>query len=242
VKSTIEVLLSKNYVLACTQSASLPVISDEKVALDWLDDLHSSGMLVRYPLLSKPWYMSYSGEEKQCETLTMDGHFSWPRTSREGVVLLPKLLLCAAVLGYLLISVFDSVSWKLSMDFNNLYGSFKFSLGISWILKGLSWLCISLFVILLLRTTLFLVTHIAMSRGIWLFPRLLTENSFFGPFYPLFEWDDKPKDCLGLRWKRFKKTMLKDLGVGKPRKGPSNTKMTKTRLLKLRKNTEVSLR
>jgi hypothetical protein len=63
----------------------------------------------------------------------------------------------------------------------------------------------------------------------------LTENSFLRPFYPVFAWDEKPKDSLGLRWRRFKKMMLLDLGVRKPRKGPSKAKMTKTRLLKLQR-------
>ena len=175
------------------------------------------------------------GQEKQLEPLTLDGHFSWPRDSTKRKLLVPKLLLYAVVLRYILTAVFDNDPWKLHIDFNNLYASFNLSLGISLVLKAISWIYISLFVILLLRTILFIVTDLTMSRGIWLFPRLLTENSFLGPFYPIFAWDDKPKNSLGLRWRTFKKTMLMDLGVRKPRKGHSKAKMTKTRLLKFQR-------
>lgn len=226
---TVNELLYERYNLARIQCASLPVICDEKEALDRLNDLLSSGMLVRYPHPSKPWYRVYLG---QSEPLTLEDHFSWPKGSTTRKFLVPKLLLDTTVLRYLLTSVFDIVIGKLNIDVNNLYGPFKFSLGILWVLKGISWIGISLFGILILRTILFIVTYLTMSSGIWLFPRLLTENSFLGPFYPVFAWDDTPKVSLGLRWKKFKKTMLMDLGVQKPRQRPFDAKGSRPKRFK----------
>jgi len=233
VKPTVQVLLSKRYVLECTKSVSLPRIRDQKAALDVLDSLQYSDVILRYPLQATSSDKIEGRHDTVWEPFSMTDRFIWVEESTPRWFRLPKLLLCAVVLGFLIINLCRNVSGKLYLKVNNLYGSFSLSLRVPTAMTLIFWICISPGLILVLRTILFLATHLTMSRGLWLFPRLLSENTFLGPFFPLFAWDKEPKEALGLRWNHFKKSMLADLGISKQRRVPSKTKMTKSQILTL---------
>jgi Translocation protein Sec62 len=68
-------------------------------------------------------------------------------------------------------------------------------------------------VLVFVRATIFTATHLFCKRGFWIFPNLFSDPTLLGPFYPLYGWDDNPKESLGLKWRRFKNSTLKDIGM-----------------------------
>src|SRR5271156_5289508 len=89
--------------------------------------------------------------------------------------------------------------------------------------------------LLVTRTGLFLLTHLFLGWGLWLFPRLLVDETLLGPFNPIFEWDKAPKESLSLKWRRFKKQILREAGIIKERKRkakPNTIKKAKLRSMR----------
>src|SRR5947207_9671865 len=76
---------------------------------------------------------------------------------------------------------------------------------------------LGVFAVLGIRALVFLLTRRCCRRGLWVFPRLLEDNTFLGPFSPLYDWDDKPNEGVAVRLRRFKNLLLADLGVQRPR-------------------------
>jgi hypothetical protein len=83
------------------------------------------------------------------------------------------------------------------------------------VLEVLLWLFLTPILLVFGRAAVFALTHLFGSRGLWIFPNLLSDDNFFATFYPLFEWDRHPKDSLGLRWRQFRNRMRIELGMGK---------------------------
>jgi hypothetical protein len=96
--------------------------------------------------------------------------------------------------------LWDSLRWSHSLPYQTICNVFlSLFLGIP--------------LLVFIRAILFITTHVICERGVWLFPNLLSDPTFLGGFFPLYGWDDNPKESLKVRWARFKNLMLVEVGM-----------------------------
>ena len=108
--------------------------------------------------------------------------------------------------------------WKIYWQNVGFY-TFTINLTVPSAMTALTWLCLSPFLLLFIRTALFIITQSFCVRGLWLFPRILEDDTYFGGFNPLYAWDTTPQISLVLRIRQFKNKTMAELGLNKRRRG-----------------------
>jgi hypothetical protein len=108
--------------------------------------------------------------------------------------------------------------WKIYYENVGFY-TFTINLTVPSALTGIICLCLSPFLLIFIRTALFTITQSFCERGLWLFPRILEDDTYFGGFSPLYAWDTAPQTSLALRLRQFKNKMKAELGLTKRRRG-----------------------
>ena len=88
------------------------------------------------------------------------------------------------------------------------------------------------FVIIFARVIVFGLTHFFGPCGLWIFPDLFSDSTFLGPFWPLYEWDAHPNETIGMHWRRFKRSVLAEVGLFKRRRGRGKRKSLWTAIKK----------
>lgn len=202
VQRTLDELLSGRYLKAWIAANYRPNIWSEKEALEELRSLQHGGIIVKENHLDPSRLSredSWTWKEERGLSL-----FGWEFV----LVLVPAIALFLFRWGlrwkYLQISTW-SIEWILLGDW--VYGKK------GWVLEVFIWLFLTPLLLILARVTIFLITRLFLSHGLWMFPNLLLDDGFFTIFSPVFEWDRNPKDSLGLRWRQFRNRMRAELGM-----------------------------
>lgn len=222
------ILQGSKYRKACKRSRLLPKCNNSTEALELLRALQSSNLLSTFdPQIrtNERWYWrnfyekeeeprSWSpineGQQFVCVDPIKGGSTRW-------VYILPYLAVLLAL--YSLRRRLIRLPWEIYLLHRGMYCEFRLFLSFSAITDAIIWLFISPFIIIFVRTIVFVITHVWGSRGLWLFPNLWSDSTFFGPFCPLYSWDTKPNESMALRWRRFGNTMLAEMGMLRRRHG-----------------------
>jgi hypothetical protein len=202
VQRTVGQLTSCRYLKARIVSNYLPFIESEKEALEELRSLQHGGIIVK---------------ENQLDSRPLTRKDSWAWTEGRRLPLVGWVLVLLLVPAILLLSFRWGLYWKYlrtspwTIDWILLWDWVYGKKG--GVLESLMWLFLTPFGLILVRVTIFAITHLFCSRGLWIFPNLLLDDDFFTIFSPVFEWDRNPKDSLGLRWRQFRNRMRAELGM-----------------------------
>jgi hypothetical protein len=121
---------------------------------------------------------------------------------------------------YLIRGKLLDLPWKIYWQNVGFY-TFTINLTVPSAMTALIWICLWPFLLLFIRTALFLTTTSFCERGLWLFPRILEDDTYFGGFNPVYAWDRTPQISLVERLRQFKNKMKEDLGLIK-RRGTRN--------------------
>lgn len=229
VDQSLTILQSNNYCKACKRSPFLPKIGTDVETLEILRSLQYSDILVNVkniaPCADEPWYLGLLSNKPvptPIVPLIPGEAFVWAEPPAEAPQCTGWTIFLLRL--FIILVLFSSRKKLMELPVRaNLrhIGRFwridlTFSLGS--LADFLLLIFVSPFIIVFVRTALFLVTHTFYRRGFWLFPNLLSDSTFFGPFCPLYSWDANPKEGLGLRWRRFRNSILADFGMLKRRR------------------------
>jgi hypothetical protein len=201
-------------------------------AVECLQALQCSELLAKVEASDESWYQRITrvSEEKSnvLSPIAEGDHFFWLEQKNMSRALWVRNLLCVLVLVglYRLRESLGDSPWKITFRYQDAYYNVRYAISTVSMVD----IVISLFVaplfIVLVRAVLFMITHLCCPRGLWLFPNLISDSTFFGPFSPLYAWDTEPKESLGLRWRRFRNSMLAELGIQKPHRRNRAKRMT----------------
>lgn len=142
------------------------------------------------------------------------------------------MLLSALLALYILRDDLRNIPWRFRVYSQDLATDIITTIFQLTVFDILIFLVLAPFILLIVRSILFMATHVFCSRGLWLFPNLLTADTFLGPFFPIYDWDENPQEPLGLRWRRFQNMMLKEVGIAVPE--PRRNKKRKVNLTTIR--------
>ncbi len=221
-------LQGNNYRKTCKRSPRLPKVNSEIEALEALQSLQWVDIIINVKNIPRPEEPTYQGIlwKKPAPTpivpLIGGEAFVWadiptekPQRRRWMICLLHIFVILAlfASRKYLMESPL-----RIFLRHVGTFWRINLTLSFGSLVDIIICLLASPFIIVFVRTPLFVTTHMFCSPGLWLFPNLFTDPTFFGPFFPLYAWDTNPKECLGLRWRRFRNSILGDLGMLKRRR------------------------
>jgi Translocation protein Sec62 len=243
VRAAQQALTGSAYHKACQRSKILPRVTKE-TAMDMILSLQLSDLIVRVESLDNPtkqnpppesWYTGslLMKDEKRRNWIYLgdDDCFTFPTPVKPSYV--PYLVSLAyfwGILGlYFLRDLVQDIPGRVYFQYKSNYYNWRINLTGPSVMEVILWLVAAPFIIVIARTLLFTLTHLFCPQGLWLFPRLLEDNTFLGVFVPLFEWDTAPRESLGLRWRRFNNMMLKEIGVVKRRKGKKTKRLIRVR-------------
>jgi hypothetical protein len=231
-------LESNHYRKACKRWSALPQLTDSLQALEAIRLLQCADLLRKVDLTlpatpSEPWYRkSVSLRQKgsiRWNPLQQGDHFVWvdpePNSSFRGITLILYIVLLAGSLFFR--TSLMALPWKIYLRHRDDYSNLRLALTASAVFDFVLLLLFAPFLILIIRAVLFAATHTFGERGVWIFPNLLVDNTFLGPFFPLYAWDDNPKETIGLKWRRFKNSMLADMGMLRRRRGRRKSRVLK---------------
>jgi hypothetical protein len=231
-------LESNHYRKACKRWSALPQLTDSPQALEAIRLLQCANLLRKVDLTlpetpSEPWYRkSVSLRQKVSaiwDPLQPGDHFVWvdpeSNPSFRGITLILYIVLLAGVVNFR--PSLTALPWKIYIRHRDDYSNLRLALTASTVLDFVPLLLLAPFLIVIIRAVLFAATHTFGERGVWIFPNLLVDNTFLGPFFPLYAWDDNPKEAIGLKWRRFKNSMLADMGMSRRRRGWRKSRVLK---------------
>jgi hypothetical protein len=172
----------------------------------------------------KPWYrrLLCKGEDRPRTTspITERDLFVWSDSAKPPLstlwVFIPLYIVIVAELCSVRQESLDIVLRLYTLQ-GGMYRNFSHTLSWTIAFDIIIWTFLFPFIIIFVRTIVFILTYLWCQRGFWLFPNIFSDPTFFGPFWPLYAFDTNPKESLGLRWKRFKNSMMAELGLSKRR-------------------------
>jgi Translocation protein Sec62 len=227
VNQAVKLLLGAKYRKACKRCAILPEVLDAVQAVEFLQALQCSELLAKVETKVPSDGSRYrrilriNDEKPKVLSLVMeDDHFFWLEQAKRPLIrwaapLSPILLLVGL---YQFRKSLGNLPWRIIFRHRDTYYNIRFALSFVSMLDIALWLFVTPLIVVLVRVVLFMITHFGCSRGLWLFPNLISDSTFLGPFSPLYAWDTAPKESLGLRWRKFRNSMLVELGMLKQRR------------------------
>ena len=233
-----EIFESHHYRKTRKRWSVLPQFTNAAQTLEAVRLLQCADLLQKVDLTvpttsSEPWYRkSLSLRPKNTITwnpLQSGDYFVWvdpePSSSSPGITLILYIVLLAGVLYFR--SSLTALSWKLYIRHRDDYSNLRLALTASTLFDFVLLLLFAPFLMVIIRAAVFAATHAFAERGFWIFPNLLVDNTFFGPFCPLYAWDDNPKETIALKWRRFKNSMLADMGMFRGRRSRRKSRVLK---------------
>lgn len=188
----------------------------------------------------EPWYRGLLWEKKPVPTpivpLIRGETFVWAEPPAE-MPLCKRWLICLLHV-FVILALFSSrqllveLPLRIYLRYTGTFWRLNLTFSLGSLVDILIWLFVTPFIIVLVRTTFFVATHTCYRRGLWLFPNLFSDSTFVGPFRPLYAWDTNPKESLGSRWRRFRNSMLVDLGLKRRRVNRTRRMSPRTRKVK----------
>lgn len=227
VNQAVKLLLGANYHKTCNRRTKLPKVADAKQAVEYLQALQCSKLLARVETRGpsdESWYRRIShvnGNKPERLPLIMeDDKFFWPECTKTlyDFWIQLSLFILTPIGLYQLRKRLRNLPGSAIFWYRDAYYGIDCTISLMTMANITVWLFVTPFIIILVRIVLFVITHFCCSRGLWLFPNLFTDSTFFGPFSPLYAWDTEPKVSLGMRWRRFRNSMLAELGMFKQRR------------------------
>lgn len=222
VQDTIELLRSEVYEKSRQRWRTLPQLYDEEDTLDWLWALQNSGYIaaLRNPPNSTFWNKSFGGISTENIAPERGRYFIWtePHSTPRSFPIGTLILLLSGLALYILRHDFANIPWKVQIYTRDLKTNLATTLLQLSVFDILLFFNISPFLLVFIRSALFVVTHLFCNRGLWIFPNLLTAQTFMGPFSPIYEWDTNPKKSISLHWRRFQNTLFREMGILKERR------------------------
>jgi len=169
--------------------------------------------------LSEPWYRKSVFLSQKAPVrwnpLRHGDYFVWvdpePRPNLQSTTFITYIVL-SAVLLYFSTSL-TALPRKIYIRHRDDYSNLRLALTACTLFDLVLLLLFAPFLMVIIRAGVFAATHAFGGRGFWIFPNLLVDNTFLGPFFPLYAWDVNPREALGLKWRRFKNAMLAEMGM-----------------------------
>ena len=233
------ILQSNKYRKARKRWRTLPEFAEKPEALEALALLQWSNALRKIELsgavpASEPWYRKnvsrYRGESTRWDPLQEGDYFVWvnpePPASAHGLhFIILHVLLLSLILWFR--SSLTALPWKIYIRHRDDYSNLRLALTASNLFDFVILLLLAPFLIVSIRAVVFAATHLYCGRGLWIFPNLLIDETFLGPFFPIYAWDENPKESICLKWRRFKNSILGELGMSKRRRGRGKFRASK---------------
>ena len=243
------ILKGVKYQKARNRCKLLPKCNGTTDALELLRSLHLAGILSTFQPqirkgLDKPWYRRFfrkkEKEYKEWKPIEETDLFIWVHPVQSVSIwwFLPILHVFVLLALYSLRINLVQLPSKIFLFHTGIYTELHFYLSFTTMVNVIICLFLAPFIIVFVRSILFITTHLYCPPAIWLFPNLFSDSTFLGPFRPLYAWDTNPKETLDLRWRKFKNSMLAEVGMLKRRRGDRTRRISRGMIKSLQMKTE----
>ncbi|POW12951.1 hypothetical protein PSHT_07918 [Puccinia striiformis] len=173
-KAAIKALLSPAY--AKIHPANTPAITDEAAATALLNTILPYAFFLRVERTSQSIAGAKVLQINPAQVFDGENYYAWLYDGNQLMVIAGAALMVLVVLAGVMFPL-----WPMSLRIGVWYLSMA-ALGF----VGL------FFVIAIIRLILYIITWLAVSPGIWLFPNLFEDVGFVDSFIPLWSWDIPP--------------------------------------------------
>lgn len=200
-KAAIKALLSPSY--AKIHPSSSPPITDEAAATALLNTIIPYAFFLRVERTSQSIAGAKVLQINPTQFFDGESYYAWLYDGNQLMVIAGAALMVLVVLAGVMFPL-----WPMSLRIGVWYLSMA-ALGF----VGL------FFVIAIIRLILYIITWIAVSPGIWLFPNLFEDVGFVDSFIPLWSWDIPPA-------KKVKKSKAEKQAEKEQKKANKKNKLT----------------
>ncbi|CAH7665797.1 translocation protein sec62 [Phakopsora pachyrhizi] len=202
-KSMIKALLSPSY--SKIHPKSLPEVKDEESAIKLIESIVPYTFFLRVHRTEQSLAGAKILQIYPEQIFKSDEYYAWLYDSNQWTVILGAVLMVVIVLAGVMFPL-----WPMSLRIGVWYLSMA-ALGLVGLFFGIA----------IVRLIIYIITWIAVSPGIWLFPNLFEDVGFVDSFIPLWGWDIPPP-------KKIKKTKAQKAAEKEQKKANKKSKQSNT--------------